>query len=48
MIVEVDNSFKKDFKRLKNKEIENRIIEKINLLERTESIEFFPNIKKLK
>jgi hypothetical protein len=48
MIIEVDESFKKDFALIKNKEIEKRIINKLSLLERTLYIEDVSNVKKLK
>lgn len=48
MIIEVDESFKKDFKKLKNNEIEERIIEKLNQIEQVEFIEDISNIKKMK
>ena len=48
MIIIVDESFKKDFKNLRNKEIEKRVIEKINSLEKLESINLVSNVKKMK
>jgi mRNA-degrading endonuclease YafQ of YafQ-DinJ toxin-antitoxin module len=48
MIIEVDESFKKDFKNLKNKDIEKRIIQKLNLLEKANNLNEITNIKKLK
>ena len=34
MIIEIDNSFKKDFKKLKNKEIEKRVIDKLDNIDK--------------
>lgn len=48
MIIEIDESFKKDFKLIKNIEIEKRIINKLDFLEKALFIENIPNIKKLK
>lgn len=48
MIIEVDESFKKDFKALKNKELEKRVIDKLNLIEKAFSINEIPNIKKMR
>ena len=45
MIIEVDSSFKKDFKKLKNKEIEKRIIEKLNILEGSENCDNISNLQ---
>lgn len=47
MIIEVDYSFEKDFKKFKNKELEKRIISKLNLIEKEENIDNISNIKKL-
>ena len=47
MIIEVDNSFKKDFKSLKNKELEKRIIDKLSEIELYESIWDFVGLKKM-
>lgn len=48
MIIETDESFKKDFKLIKNKEIEKRIIDKLDILEKVSCIEDMSNAKKLK
>lgn len=48
MIIEVDDSFKLDFKKLKNKEIENRIIKKIEDIEKIKNIQDMSNIKKMR
>lgn len=48
MIIEVDESFKKDFKCLKNKEIEKRIVSKLDGLEIASTIDEIPNVKKLR
>lgn len=48
MIIEVDNSFKKDFKKIKNLEIEKRIINKLDLLENVEHINEISNLKLMK
>lgn len=48
MIIEVDESFKFDFKKLKNKELENRIIKKIEDIEKVKNIQDIPNLKKMK
>lgn len=48
MIIEVDESFKKDFKALKNKELEKRVIDKLNLIEKAFSINEVSNIKKMR
>ena len=45
MIIEIDNSFKKDFKKLKNKEIEKRVIDKLELLEKSENLDSISNVK---
>lgn len=45
MIIEIDNSFEKDFKKLNNKEIEKRILNKLNLIEKSEKLENITNIK---
>jgi len=47
MIIEVNESFEKDFKKLKNKELEKRIINKLNIIEKEISLENISNIKKL-
>ena len=47
MIIEVDESFKKDFDKLNNKEIQNRIIEKLNILEKSNSLLEVSNVKKM-
>ena len=48
MIIEVDNSFKKDFKKIKNIELEKRIIKRINIIEKLDDIYDIPNIKMMK
>lgn len=48
MIIEIDESFKKDFLSLKNKEIEKRIIQKLNQLEKAENLWEISNLKKMK
>lgn len=48
MIIEVDESFKIDFKKLKNKELEKRIIKKIEDIEKLGNIYGVSNIKKMK
>ncbi len=48
MIIEVDESFKNDFKKLKNKEIEKRIIKKIEEIEKIKNIFDVSNLKKMK
>lgn len=48
MIIEIDETFKKDFLNIKNKQIQNRVIQKINLIEKIEEIKEISNIKKLK
>lgn len=48
MIIIVDESFKVDFKKLKNKEIQARIIKKIEYLESLWDISKVSNIKKMK
>jgi len=48
MIIEVDNSFKKDFKKIKNSEIEKRIINKLDLLENIDDISEISNLKLMK
>jgi len=45
MIIEVDNSFSKDFKKIKNIELQKRIIEKLNIIEKIENIYDISNIK---
>jgi mRNA-degrading endonuclease YafQ of YafQ-DinJ toxin-antitoxin module len=45
MIIKIDNSFKKDFKKLKNKEIEKRVIDKLELLEKSENLDSISNVK---
>ncbi len=48
MIIEVDNSFKKDFKKIKNIELEKRIINKLNNIESIKNIYDISNIKLMK
>ncbi len=48
MIIEVDESFKKDFKNIKDKIIQKRVIEKLNIIEKSKTLEDITNIKKLK
>ncbi len=48
MIIEVDEIFKKDFQHLKNKEIQKRVIDKLNIIEKIENINDIPNVKKMK
>lgn len=48
MIIEIDESFKKDFLKLKNKEIEKRIIQKLNQLEKASNLNELSNLKKMK
>lgn len=48
MIIELDESFKNDFKKLKNKDLEKRIIKKIEELEKIENIYDISNVKKMK
>lgn len=48
MIIEIDESFKKDFLSLKNKEIEKRIIQKLNQLEKAKNLNELSNLKKMK
>jgi len=48
MIIEIDKSFKKDFLKLKNKVIKDRIINKIENIENLESIKNISNIKIMK
>lgn len=48
MIIEIDESFKKDFLSLKNNEIEKRIIQKLNQLEKAKSLNELSNLKKMK
>ena len=48
MIIKVDEIFKKDFKNLKNQEIQERVFKKINLIENISNIEEIPNLKKMK
>lgn len=47
MIIKVDESFRKDFKKLKNTEIQKRIIQKISDLERVETIKWMTQMKKM-
>lgn len=47
MIIKVDQSFRKDFKKLKNIEIQKRIIQKISDLERMEAIKWMTQMKKM-
>ena len=48
MIIEVDESFKKDFQKIKNHEIKKRIIDKLNTLEISSDIHNISNIKNMK
>ncbi len=48
MIIEVDNSFKKDFKKIKNLELEKRVIDKLNKIEKVNNIYDISNIKLMK
>jgi hypothetical protein len=48
MIIEIDESFKKDFLNIKNKQIQNRVIQKLDIIEKLEKISDITNIKKLK
>ncbi len=48
MIIEVDESFKTDFKKLRNKELEKRIIKKNEDIEKVENIFDISNLKKMK
>jgi hypothetical protein len=48
MIIEVDDSFKKDFKKIKNLELEKRIINKLDSIELLENIYEISNIKTMK
>jgi len=48
MIIKVDKSFKKDFLKLKNKEIEYRILKKLNEIEKVKTINNISNIKLMK
>ena len=48
MIIEVDNSFKKDFKKIKNIELEKRIVNKLNTIESIKNIYDISNIKLMK
>ena len=47
MIIEIDESFKNDYKRLKNSEIEKRVIKKIESLENISKLEEVSNLKKM-
>ncbi|MDD3793688.1 MAG: type II toxin-antitoxin system mRNA interferase toxin, RelE/StbE family [Candidatus Gracilibacteria bacterium] len=48
MIIEIDESFKKDFLKIKNYEVKKRILSKIETLEKVNFLEEITNIKKLK
>lgn len=47
MIIKVDVSFEKDFKKLKNRELQTRIIQKIEELEVKDHVNNLANIKKM-
>jgi hypothetical protein len=48
MIIEIDDSFKKDFKRIKNSILEKRIIDKLNIIEAIDNIYDISNLKVMK
>ena len=48
MIIEVDKSFKKDFIKLKNHQLEKKVINKIESLEKTESLQTISSLKSMK
>lgn len=48
MIIEIDDSFKKDFLKIKNNDIRKRIISKIETIEKVDFLDEITNIKKLK
>jgi hypothetical protein len=48
MIIEIDDSFKKDFKRIKDINLEKRIIDKLNIIETIDNIYDISNIKTMK
>jgi hypothetical protein len=48
MIIVVDESFEKDFKKLQGSNIQKRIIEKIDALELASKLAGIPNIKVMK
>jgi len=48
MIIEIDESFKKDFLKIKKYEVKKRILSKIETLEKVNFLEEITNIKKLK
>ena len=47
MIIVIEDSFKKDFKKLKNPTLEKRVLSKIQDIENSPSLENISNIKKL-
>lgn len=48
MIIEVDESFKKDFKNLKNEIVQKRVIEKLDEIEKLSNVAEISNVKKMK
>ena len=48
MIIEIDLSFKKDLLKLKNQQLNKRIINKLESIEKVESLNNIPNIKVMK
>ena len=47
MNIKVDASFTKDFKKLKNVQLQNRIVQKLEELEQSDTIKNLANIKKM-